>query len=471
MSGYLLILQHIVTICSAIILLGTFVIIGLHILRYCGLSLTQPLESLLFSLALGAGLLATTILICGFTLGFSRLVCASLVILTVLLCRKTLPEGFRIIRQSVSCFREHTAPWAVAAVGVIAGYLILKALSPPTNWDGFMYHLRVPVLFLQKGGIYLPEDNMHTAFVQLAHMWYIPLLAFGGLAGPAVVSAFFAIALSLAVFTFCLQYLDRTTASLSMVILWGSTVIIVVAVTSRVDVTVAYFLFLGQYALISSLLDIKKWPFFYLAAVLLGISIGIKYNALFYLVALSPLIWWVAWTHSRSYRNFLKDVFFFYFVVIAVISPWLIKNIYLFKSFYPFYPNPQLVPWLTSLLDDPQSAIQTMKKIKIAVFSHFQFNLTYFIFYPKKIMIEYEARFYFFNFILLFALYGIFIRDRILNWLLVPSLFFIFLISCYHPYSNYRYLIPVVPFMTIVASKAFWVLCTGVKQSRIGAFA
>ena len=53
-----------------------------------------------------------------------------------------------------------------------------------------MYHLRVPAQFLEAGRIYLLEDNLHVAYVQLVHMLYLPLLAYGSTSGPALLRPF-----------------------------------------------------------------------------------------------------------------------------------------------------------------------------------------------------------------------------------------------------------------------------------------
>ena len=121
-------------------------------------------------------------------------------------------------------------------------------------------------------------------------MLYLPLLALGSSAGPALLSAFIAVLLGLAVFAFTARFLGDRTASLSLALLWGTTTLLLVAITPRLDVTLAFYLFLAHYALMLALSSSSSRAPLYLSAVLLGAAIGIKYNALPYILGLAPRI-------------------------------------------------------------------------------------------------------------------------------------------------------------------------------------
>ena len=124
-----------------------------------------------------------------------------------------------------------------AVVAAVAVFLLVMAVAPPVDWDAQMYHLTIPNRFLERGSIYLPEDNLHTAFVGLIHMLYVPLLAAGSTSGPAILSALVALLVGLAVFSLAARFFDGPSASLSLALLWGTTTILLVAITRRVSVS------------------------------------------------------------------------------------------------------------------------------------------------------------------------------------------------------------------------------------------
>ena len=274
-----MILEQAYIILVVLVLLLIFANFGNYFMTLCGLSFDQPLEAFLFSIAIGGILLAVAILCCGMLHGFHIVILFLLLFLSILISRKHLANTSLLFLQSITCLKENANIGSLIIFGVVGFFLMIRAVAPPIDWDSLMYHLRVPAQFLQKGAIYLPEDNTHTGFVALVHMWYVPLLAFGGPAGPALLSSFLALALCLAAFAFCLHFLDKKIASLTLACFWGSSVILLVGITPRVDVTLAFFLFLSQFALIKAFYDPASLKFFYLAAFLLGSAIGIKYNA------------------------------------------------------------------------------------------------------------------------------------------------------------------------------------------------
>lgn len=63
---------------------------------------------------------------------------------------------------------------------------LLASLGPTVGWDEAMYHLDLPLEYLANGRIYLPDDNLHAAYIATPHMLSAVLLAAGAEAGPAV---------------------------------------------------------------------------------------------------------------------------------------------------------------------------------------------------------------------------------------------------------------------------------------------
>lgn len=453
-AGPLLVVGHLFDLALVLALFAVCAGVGRFVLGRCGFVFDRPLEALLFSTAIGGGLISTSILVLGLLSGLQASTLGLLLLFYAFLSRHDLRDLPALVVKSLSDLRTNSSALSLSIFGAVALFMVSQALAPPLDWDSLMYHLRVPAQFLQKGQIHVPADNLHTAFVQLAHMLYVPLLAFGSASGPALVSAFFALGLGLAVFGLCLRFLSGPAASRSLSLLWGSTLIMLVAITPRVDVTLAAYLFLAHYALLRALSDSSDHRFFFLAAVLLGFAFGVKYNAVAYGLALSPLIFWVAYLRCRTLAATVRPLLFFTLVAIGTALPWLFKNWLLLQApLYPFFAEARVEPWLVPLYGG--QAIGT--SVNPEIFAPLgqvraPFNLADFALAPGRLTVEGESANYFMNpLFLLLPLWVLFLRARTVNWLIVPAFLYVITVVLPYPVTNLRYFTPVIAPLTIVA--------------------
>ena len=429
--------------------------VGRFALTQCRVTLNQPLEALSFSTALGAGLVATSILVCGLLSALEAPVLGLLVLVWAFLARKELGALPSLCAQSWSVLRTRTGVVGLSIAGAIGLFMISQALAPPIDWDSLMYHLRVPAQFAQEGRVYLTEDNLNGAFVGLVHMLYVPLLALGSSAGPALVSAVLALLLGAAVLAFCVRFLDGPTSALSLSLLSGSTILLLTAITARVDVTLAFYVFLAHYALLMALSESSRRAYFYLSAVLLGLAVGIKYLALAYVLALGPLILWVVGSPPRRLAASVRALVVFALLFIGGALPWLAKNWILFGApLYPYLAERRMDPWLAALYGDGRIP-PTVNPEAFAILSHIRapFNLLDLFLAPARLTVESEAALYVFNPILLaLPLLVVFARNRAVNWLAIPALVYGVLVVMAFPATNLRYLIPAIAPLTIVTA-------------------
>ncbi|MFX0201987.1 MAG: hypothetical protein ACFFCW_38235, partial [Candidatus Hodarchaeota archaeon] len=304
-AGPLLFLKHLFELAAVLALFAICAAIGRLVLSRIGILLKQPIEALVFSISVGSGIIGTLVLLLGLAGGLQKLSLGILFLLLALVACKELNAVSRLTVRALVCIRESGGGWVtlvlcLTSLAAAAFFLIILASAPPVDWDSLKYHLRVPSQFLEEGRIYLPEDNLHVSRVGLAHMLYLPLLALGSSAGPALVNAFLALLLGMSVFSLATRFFGHQTASLSLTLLWGTTTILLVAISPRVDVTLGFFVFLAHYALLIALSSESNMKFLYLGAILLGFAVGIKYLALLYVIGLAPLVIWVAVLHTRS---------------------------------------------------------------------------------------------------------------------------------------------------------------------------
>lgn len=483
-TGLPLLLHHVFDLVLVLLLLLTCAAVGRAVLRRAGIRLRGPAEELAFPTAVGAGIASTALLIAG--IGFLR---PSIVLLLFLLLAFLGREEFRTVADAARCLpryfaRGTDAPLVLSAVAVVAAagtVVIVLALAPAADWDSLMYHLSVPRRFAVEGRIVLPPDNLHVSRTGLIHMLYVPLLAAGSDTAPAVLSAGLALVLGLSVFSLCERFWDGETATLSVAAVIGTPMVLMVASTPRVDVSLALYLFLAHYAVLVWMGGRQKGAraegpeagpgpaperWLYLAAVLTGFGFGIKYLGALYFVALLPLIAWSRFRGGQANRR-PGRLAIFGMLVLVTSAPWLIKNqLIVGAPLYPFFAEPRLQPWLVPFFggaEFPSSApgelLQTVWELRRS------FNLGDFFLSPGRLAIEPEGAFFFPSpLLLLLPLWLLSARDRVSTALFLPAALYLGALVVGFPRANPRYLLPSLVPLTLAAARGTVV---GLRRLRV----
>ncbi|HSG81302.1 MAG TPA: hypothetical protein VLC48_03555, partial [Gemmatimonadota bacterium] len=434
--------------------------LALRLLSWDG---TRPIESRVFCVAAGVTLLAVAILSIGLAGALRLPVLASLLLLAAGLSWRELREVPALVSAALATpWREREDPTllvfglSAAALAVLA--MVVFGLMPPVDWDSLMYHLKIPAQYLEAGRIYLPADNLHAAHIGVIHMLYVPLLAVSSEAGPAMLNVALAVLLALAAYSFCARFLAVRVGELTLGLIWGTTTVLLVAISPRVDVALTFFLFLALYALIAFLEDADETETtFQLGAVLLGTAAGIKLSGIPYAAALAPLVVWAATRRGVKASGVGRLLLWFGVCFAAASLPWLAKNWLLLRSpIYPYLAEPRLAAWLAPLFGGTAWPAGIDSGISDIVWEfRARFNLWDAFFFPGRLTIEGEGAHYYLNpAFLALPLCLLFIRDRVLNWLVLPALGYLCLVLLVMPSPNLRYLLPAVPPLTIAVSYA-----------------
>ncbi|MBI4419528.1 MAG: hypothetical protein HY560_01775 [Gemmatimonadetes bacterium] len=457
LSGPLLLLDHLFDLLLALTVVALCAGVGRWALSLFRVPDWRPLEVLLFAVPLGTGGLSLAILVSGLAGGLRPVPLFLLLGAIAVAVRQELAALPSLIARSLTDARRDAGGpelglFAAAVFAAVAGFLFAFGLAPPVDWDSLMYHLQVPAQFLERGRVYLPDDNLRVSDTNVVHMLYLPLLAAGSEAAPAIVSAVFALCLGATVFAFCARFLPGGAAPVSATLLWSTTTILMVAFTPRVDVTLAWFLFLAQFALFLGwgARDLRPaW----LAAVLLGLAAGVKFLAFPYILSLGPFIVWTALRASRGAVAAARALGVFAFLSLAGVAPWLVKNwVLLGAPLYPWFSEPLLTPWMASVLGTPRvPPTVDPDMLRIVAQSRAPFNLRDAFLSPGRISVEPEARFYYANPALaLLPAALVLLRHPAVMFLLVPAVSYLAIILAPFPQTNLRYLLPAVPPLTIV---------------------
>ena len=457
-TGLALVLRHLMDLGAVAALLAVCTTVGLEVLARIRVRYDAPLEALLFGLSLGAGVVATVLL----GLGLAGLLGGPAATLAVLVCAGIGVRQWRMLPGLLlGALRALVGSGGRARVAVLtmsgaaACFVFLLAIAPPVGWDSLMYHLRVPAQFLAQGRVFLPEDNLHVAFVGLPHMLYLPLLRVGSASAPAVLSAAMTVALSLAMFALASRFWGESCGAVSLLFLWTSPIVLLVGGTARIDLTFAVFLLLAHYALLLALRGDGDLGHTYVAALLAGFALATKYQALLYDAALAPLAFAAVRSQTASLRLAADRLARCLALAIAVALPYLAKNVLLLGApFYPFFTAPALEPWLVPSFHQttvpPGAAAGAFQALAQA---RRPFNFADAFLHPGRLTIEQEGAFYYATPVFLLLLLWPALRgDRPLRWVGLPAVGYLVVLLGAFPRTNLRYLIPAVAPLTVVAA-------------------
>ena len=337
----------------------------------------------------------------------------------------------------------------------------MAALAPPADWDSLNYHLDVPAEYLATGWIALPEDNLHATLIGPVQLLYLPLLALGATAGPAVLNALLALMLALSLLACGSRLLSAEAGAFAAVAIWGSTILLYVASTPRVDAALALYTFLGHYALLLAWSPHGGRRMYWLSAALLGAAVGVKLQALPYILALLPLVLWLAWrtpwgdtSRPRTPPAALRELAPYAVLGLLAAGPWLVRNVVLVGApFFPLFTAPILPPWLAHLAGsrtvppgmDPY-VFTWLSEVRVP------FNVTDAFVDPARLSVDTDRGGFFFSpllFLLPLSILGM--RNRNLFWLAWGGGGYLVALLLREPETNLRYLIPGVIPLTMVA--------------------
>jgi len=312
----------------ALIVLSTAAGIGQRVLRHC-LETRSLLNRTLWSAPLGLGILAYAVLALGLMGLLRPVVLAAMLIAAAWWSRRAAQEWLMEVGSALARVPQ---AWQLARwpkrLFLLAGLLILllallQALMPPYDYDGLMYHLQGPRLFLQAGSIYTLPDNWQANGPATLDMIFLLGLAFGSDTFAKLMHLTCGVLLAMAVFSFGQQYLRPNGGWFAAAILISIPIFPIWSSIAYTDMAWALFEFLGLYAVILWR-DQRQKEWLLAGGLFMGLALGSKYLAL---GTTAVLCLWVIW-QSRSKRAavIVQNVLRFAGTALLVSSPWYLKN-------------------------------------------------------------------------------------------------------------------------------------------------
>ena len=225
-------------------------------------------------------------------------------------------------------------PVACFAAGSIA-VGVLAAFAPPTYYDSLVYHLALPLRYLQEGRVGFVPYNQYAHFPQnmeLIFAWFLS-------AGSDVSAQLFNVLLG-SLTGAMLWAMGRRDEERRWDLLLYVTAPCVLLLSSEtyVEMPMAFFTMLAAWGADRGLRD-RNRGWFVLAGLAGGFCAGIKYTGVLTPAIMTGLV--LFWRRPRSVQDRLLDAACLGGSAFVLFVPWMIKN-YVFTGgnpVFPFFPS------------------------------------------------------------------------------------------------------------------------------------
>jgi 4-amino-4-deoxy-L-arabinose transferase-like glycosyltransferase len=337
-KGFPLLTERLFELLLAGLLSALTYCVGLTISRRLSIVFASQAEEIAFSVMLGTGAVGLAVL----GLGLAGLLTPLPIILLLAILTAASSKAWRRLVElprNIFAFAESSNSHQVIVLlfcGLLA-LLLTRAAVPPIMPDEVIYHLPVTKAFVERGRVFPVMDNFSGNLPFLIHMVYaVCLLAKADIAAK-LFSLVLAVATALAVYAFCVRFLNRHTGFVALFAFFASGMVVEVAVTTRIDVSLAGMLFLTTYALMVWR-QTQRRGWLIASAMLGGFSLGIKYTGAIWLALLGVMFLIESLLKRDSVSEIIRNGVLYALIATAVASPWYIKNAIWFRNpIYPFF--------------------------------------------------------------------------------------------------------------------------------------
>jgi len=310
-------------------------------------------------------------------------------------------DGVRFLSEGWAAVRGFKQTWAAFswlmkfffAVGVAALLLaLLQTFTPPFDYDGLMYHLQGPRLFLEAGRIIPIPENWFTYYPATWEMLFMLGMGLGSDIFSRLISFSTLLLFLLATFLLGKRFLPVPGGWLSTALVIGVPMMLAWGGFAYVDLAWSLFQFLAI-GLLLIWIEKREDKFLVLSGIMQGLSLGSKYSALSNAGIIALCIVWLSMRISKKQQGFLEEVVSptlkFGISAIVVASPWYIKNlIWTGNPIFPLFFHQEIVdPNELSLWMDYLISFGTGKHwfnyllLPITLFSEFARYSTFVVFF------------------------------------------------------------------------------------------
>jgi hypothetical protein len=244
-------------------------------------------------------------------------------------------ELFDWARDGLTAAKGAEARFLVVFLAAMLALGLVNALAPETKWDGLVYHLTGPKLYIEAGRIHSDVNNHFLGFPQLIEMLFMWLMSWRGVgAAVSIVHWLFgALTLMLAG-----GYAGRLTGRARAGLLAAA--FLLTAESFWLEFMWPYVdLLMPAYAAASFILIMRwresgSWRLLVVAGLLAGGAPGAKYTAIGVVAGLGALVLWEKLRDGVS--ALVRAGLIFAAAAFLAFMPWMLKNWILYDN--PVYP-------------------------------------------------------------------------------------------------------------------------------------
>jgi len=336
----LLFLDRIFDVALAIAIVSLGAVVGLWVIRFLLPPFEEPLEKLIFATGIGLGIVAYTTLGLGLLGLYHSWAFVLLLGLLALAAKGEWTHLARLLRevwasrQPLDSFQKVITLF----IAVLALSSLLQALTPPTDYDGLVYHLTAPKTYLAEHRLVSFPDIPQANFPATAEMLYTIAMALGSPMAAKLIHLSFAFLISVTVFSMARRFLKPKVAWLSLAVLWSIPIFVIEAGWAYIDLVWAFYEFLALYGfLLWRQNQNRKWLL--CSGLFMGFALGTKYLALQGFILLFVAIAFSSWQSNQGrIDRTAKDLLLWVALATALASPWYLKNwIWLGNPIYPYF--------------------------------------------------------------------------------------------------------------------------------------
>ena len=228
----------------------------------------------------------------------------------------------------------------LAMVCALAGILVIEVilcLMPPVSRDALIHHLAIPKLWLRHGGFFETPWTLFSYFPMNVDLLYLLPLLFGNDRVPAFIHLLFGWGTGYLVYRYLKDQAGKVWGLLGLLLFVSTPMVIRLSITAYVDLGMIFFT-------TASVLAYLRWrdggyedvKWLLLAAVCMGLAAGTKYSALISWLFLSGAVCFLYARDTGKQLQAIRWGLIFSLVALVTVSPWLVKNLVLKGN--PIYP-------------------------------------------------------------------------------------------------------------------------------------
>jgi len=297
-------------------------------------------DSIIYSLAVGWGLLGLGALLLGSLGLMDRWLHLGLAIAIVLFTHRQIFGLIKSWRDLGGKIRLSAVEWLITVcMGTVIIWGMGLSFLPEYGFDALNSHLPAPAQYIQDGRIgFHPQINFNN-FPQTVEMWFMESMMWIPTAASAHLMMICHLLIALTVFTATRRYFGRGAGMAAALIYLLMKKSYMLATVSFIDQGLALMLVLGMYGLLRYL-EKPSTGRALLVGIVFGFACGMKYSAFItvFLVALVGIGYTLY--EKRKFTEFLKHFGLAAIVMLVICSPWYIRNyVWFHNPFFPFFGN------------------------------------------------------------------------------------------------------------------------------------